>query len=168
MHLAPCPACRRHLRGDETLCPFCAACVEPTAAPIFRATPRMGRAAMLAFRTLAIGAAGATAGCGASHGRDDDAAIEDGGDDAAVPAPPDAGTDAGELPAPLYGGPTLMDAGFDAGVLAMYGGPTPEDAGTDAGGAVALYGGPTPVPVDRDAGDDGGAVVAAYGAPGTP
>lgn len=176
MHLAPCTRCDRHVRADASRCPFCdAPYLAPAPAP-FVPTPRVGRAALLAFRTLAIGAAGATAGCGASTGLDDgtaDAApgLEDAGATDAGVAPtdagtplPDAGFDAGTIPIPLYGAAPL-DAGTDAGVLAMYGGPTPFDAGTDGGGAMALYGGPTPIPVERDAGDDGGAIVNAYGAP---
>ncbi len=147
MSLTPCPACSRHVHTGSTACPFCAASLDPVReAPIFRASPRVGRAAILAFRTLALGAAG----CGVAH----------------VP-----GTDAGVIATdtgvePDDAGVVAADAGEDAGtIVAMYGGPVPPpDAGFDAGGAIALYGGPTPA-LDAGPDEDAGSVMNLYGAP---
>lgn len=146
MSLTPCPSCARHVRTGSSECPFCAACLDPARdAPIFRAPPRAGRAAILAFRTLALGAAG----CGVAHVPGTDAGV--------------VATDTGVEPEDA--GVVAPDAGpEDAGLVAMYGGPPPSDAGFDAGGAIALYGGPAP---ELDAGpdEDAGAVMNLYGGP---
>lgn len=48
--LAPCPTCQRHVKIDETACPFCATPLELISTPA-RAMPAgwMGRAAVFAF-----------------------------------------------------------------------------------------------------------------------
>ena len=59
-HLAPCPACNRHVDVAERACPFCA-----TSLPVaFRAQPpliplrgRLGRAALMAAGATLMGAA---------------------------------------------------------------------------------------------------------------
>lgn len=120
----PCVGCDRHLRSDETSCPFCGVEVVRVATP---GVPlkRLGRAAMFAFGATAL-----ATGCGDSHGPDD------GGDDfdAGPGGDVDAGFDAGNA-APPYGIPP-----FDGGPGDDDAGPG-EDAGGDAGTNVALYGG---------------------------
>jgi len=124
--LEPCPACTRHIRVDESTCPFCGAQVTTTFAALkARALPRtrLGRAALFAFGVSA--AAAVMPGCS----DDDD---DDGGKDTDGGA---ANQDAGGNPQPVYGAPSL-----DAGVE-----PPQEDGGglnnqPDAGGVVALYG----------------------------
>lgn len=166
--LSPCPCCERHVRAGSPACPFCSCELAPGfEAPIYRPTQRLGRAAMLAFRTLVIGAAGATVGCGASTGLEPP---DDGGATMLVDsgtARSDAGLDAG------------VDAGFDAGfdsgtVIAAYGAPPPPDAGVDSGTdptPIPAYGTPSPI---FDAGSDaamdldGGGTGNLYGAPPDP
>lgn len=152
--LLPCPSCDRHVRFDTPDCPFCAAPLPevPAQAPYLKPAGRLGRAAVLAFRTMVIGAAGV--GCGASTGPDlPDAEMiaEDGG----APAADGGAVDAG---------PGEFDAGFDAGgAIALYGGPMPADAGFDSGlGPAPAYGTPAPI---EDAGVDSGGVGNLYGAP---
>lgn len=153
-HLAACPSCARHVRVSETLCPFCAASLPdelrsrpPQALP----ASRLSRAATYALGTkglrgvmLTTGAAITAAtlsSCSAAYGSPPrDLGAEDLGSDATtidLGTSTDAAIDLGAAP---------VDAGTDAGMLAMYGGPPPTDAGQDAGvdfgGGVALYGAP--------------------------
>jgi hypothetical protein len=60
-HLRPCGACSRHVRADETRCPFCEAALE-AAPPAPAATAgRLGRAALMAVGvTVATVAAAST------------------------------------------------------------------------------------------------------------
>ena len=112
VRLHECPACARHVRIDETRCPFCATEVDaPSSLPLDTVRRGMRR---LAIFTVGAAMVGATAsGCGASHELDSgvasDAAV-------AVDAGSDAGSDAGQ------------DAGFDAGSIALpYGAPPADD-----------------------------------------
>jgi hypothetical protein len=155
--LEPCPHCRRHVRTDETVCPFCSAAIAQAMANApARAVPqgRLGRAALLAF--------GASVAAASGEGCDDDRNV-----------------------VPIYGNPVpIMDAGStdasapndrnntDAGNggVAIYGAPAPRDAGTsDAGvdaGADAGDAGRADASVDSgrvDAIDD--RFVPVYGAP---
>jgi len=145
--LSPCPSCSRHIRVDETTCPFCRSAIAIEVAPRSMPTQRLGRAA-----TFAFGAAIATSavGCGtATAPQDANVAAADGGADGS--------------PVPLYGAPSI-DAGHDAyfgGLDAAYGGP-PVDAGVD-GGLSAAYGAP---PGDANFPDTGTAPL--YGAPPPP
>lgn len=147
MQLEPCPSCKRHVRTDETVCPFCAAEIRGALANApTRAQPlqRLGRAALLTF--------GLTASASALVACDDDAPSDT--DDASIvqpvygaPVPPeDAGTlDAGSKDA------SVKDASTDAA--------TPADAGTDAAVNAGADAG-------QDAGHDSGPhVVPLYGAP---
>ncbi len=121
--LEPCPSCARHVRVDETSCPFCSATMpegfgaRSTAAP---EGPALTRAAI-----LFVGAA-AVAGCSSSS----------------TPNP---------MPMPLYGPApvdgSVQDAPYD-GPVALYG-PAPVDAGADSP-LPAPADGPGPV---RDAGN---------------
>ena len=158
--LSPCLRCARHVRVGSSECPFCAAFLPPGfEEPIFvQPARRLGRAAVLAFRTLVIGAAGVTTGCGAGTGldlsRDAAALVDAAAIDSGAPGL-DAGRDAGS------------DAGLDSSMpIAMYGGPIPEpDAGFDSGPEINVptYGAPAPL---FDAGADADAPVGyLYGAP---
>lgn len=123
--LIPCPSCARHVRANDTTCPFCAAALAlaPVAAPVLG--ERLGRAALFAF-----GAAMATnvAACSMSSTppTDTGTASPDTGS-----APADAGVDAAGNP--------------DSGFFPPYGTPPPEDAGPDMGGLSGAYGAPPPL-----------------------
>lgn len=144
VRLIPCPGCSRHVRAGELECPFCTSALGD--AHRVAARPRLPAARLGRAATFAFGAAVATSiqvtGCGDSTERPDDAgprvdssiATDAGGEDT------DAGgedTDAGTVD---------TDAGLedDGGAVApLYGGPTPVDAGQDAGGGVfPAYGAP--------------------------
>jgi hypothetical protein len=55
--LEPCPACRRHVRTDETACPFCEAALGGAASRRL-STTRVARAVVFAGAALATAAAG--------------------------------------------------------------------------------------------------------------
>jgi hypothetical protein len=115
----PCPGCQRHVKIDETSCPFCSAALSEHFGRLSaRALPRsrLGRAALFAF---GVGATSPLLTQCASDD-DDDEKQSDGG--------------------------TEGDDDEDGNVQPVYGAP-PEDAGTqvggdeDAGGVFPLYGG---------------------------
>lgn len=102
--LAPCPSCRRHVKLDEAVCPFCRASFETAPTPTSGdGVRRMHRVAAIA---LAAGVTTSAASCAAAYG----VPVEDSG------VPTDAGlVDAGEdddagAGAPEYGAPA-DDAG---------------------------------------------------------
>ena len=138
-HLAPCPACNRHVDVAESACPFCAIAL-PVA---FRAQQspaplrgRLGRAALMAAGATLMGAAA----CSSSD------AIS--GNDAATDRPV-----------------VSKDAGEDRSVVAVYGAPFPGTGGASATGGTSGTGGTTGSggTTARDAGEDR-SVVAIYGA----
>jgi hypothetical protein len=159
MQLEPCPACQRHVRTDETVCPFCAAAIASAMARAPRRVlprARLERAALMSFGLLVGAAAGVTLeACG-----DDD----------------DDDDEVGESVQPVYGAPpqserdAAVDAGRDAGMnntgIPVYGAPaqpSPRDAGArDAGTRDAGDAGDA----GRDAGDEH-AVAPVYGGPPT-
>lgn len=116
-----CGACERHVRSDESTCPFCSAALEPAPPPPMPKR-RLNRAATFAFGAAI---AGATA-CGGTHSGTDAGEETDAGS---------VEEDAGNV-APPYGTPA--DGGFDAGPIAQPYGAPPDDAG---GGPAPLYGG---------------------------
>lgn len=72
-HLRPCGGCARHVRADETFCPFCNEALPP--APPAREAPaaRLGRAALMAVgvtvaATAAVGTVTSISGCGDKSG----------------------------------------------------------------------------------------------------
>ncbi len=153
MPFVPCPSCRRHVRGDEPTCPFCANALDGAHAA--RAVPaanrRMSRGALFAF-AASMSVAGSVAACGGQT----------------EPAASDAAT--------------VSDSGADdtGGNVAMYG--APADTGvSDDGGPVAAYGAPpdtgaadTNVSDDASSADSGsddggseddGGIIPAYGLP---
>lgn len=71
--LVPCASCARHVRSHELACPFCGAAREPGGTSPARGIPR-GSSRAAAFALLAV----TTAGCAASHDRDDEPALEAG------------------------------------------------------------------------------------------
>ena len=90
--LEPCPHCHRHVRVDETACPFCAGAVDFTGvAPRVLPRIRLGRAATFAFGIAA-------SACGSDAPKPDarpaDAHVVDAPHDAHAPdafVDPDAG-----------------------------------------------------------------------------
>jgi hypothetical protein len=109
--LAPCPSCRRHVKIDESSCPFCHTAFPSALVPVEGdGARRLPRVAAIA---LAAGVTAASAGC-------------TGGVQPAYGVAIDAGDDAGATQ-PLYG--VAIDAGDDdAGANAPeYG--LPADAG---------------------------------------
>ena len=146
--LVPCPSCARHVRADETACPFCAAALpadlEARAVP---ASPRrLSRAAAFAFgASLTVAACGSevTTATGSTGG---------GGNATTGTGPNDDGgvhTHYG-LPAPDASDDGPAD---DGGGFVLYGPAPPPDAGpddaaadADAGGGQPIYGTPPPPP----------------------
>ena len=57
MSLHPCPECRRHIKNQETACPFCGTSVTPRSPAIVPAVRVAGRAAVV-FATAAAMACG--------------------------------------------------------------------------------------------------------------
>lgn len=137
--LAPCPACSRHVKTTERICPFCKGPLSDALADaaLPGASTRLTRAAAFAFTaSIAVAATGAAGleGCsGATVVEPSDAAAT--GDGTATDG------------APKNDGPV-----DDGGVQALYGA-VPVDAGPDTadddGGVQALYGA---VPVDSGPG----------------
>ncbi len=130
---ATCDACSRHVRAQDSVCPFCHAPVTSAARDILdRPGPRRSRAAIIAGAALAVG-------CSSS-------------DPVPLPlygGPPvvmeDGGFDAG-MAQPVYGAPVE-----DGGLVAVDGG-TRDDASVDAGGldrdgglTQPVYGTPAPL-----------------------
>jgi hypothetical protein len=123
--LHPCPACARHIRGDEATCPFCNAATPEGFGAVARAkiAAPMSRAAILFMGATAVSACSSSSSSGpvAAYG----------------PAPVDSGAqDAAEdtNPVALYG-PAMVDSGAkdateepDSGPMALYG-PAPVDSG---------------------------------------
>ncbi len=58
MSLVPCPECRRHVRRNEEMCPFCAAAIAERLAAIPErrwSTARLGRAALISLAAAGVG-----------------------------------------------------------------------------------------------------------------
>ena len=119
--LVPCPWCARHVRADETSCPFCKSTLSDglTSAVVPAASSRLSRAAAFAF-TASIAVTGCASG------------TTGGGIDSGANAP-----DTGGLQPP-YGHPPHEDAdappSIDAGA--------PDTSTPDDGGLQAAYGAP--------------------------
>jgi hypothetical protein len=141
MMLEPCPSCQRHVRTDESRCPFCAADIaQPLAALPKRKLPdqRLSRAALMTF-----GIAASAAGVAVLEGCEDDtravaiygapAQPADAGKDASTPS--NAGKDSGlsMSATPVYGAPAQpLDAGLRDASTSDAAHPDAGDAG-DAG-----------------------------------
>lgn len=141
---SPCPACQRHVRRNETACPFCAAALPP--APACNpgipcdAIPRDAKRATVIALSLGLAA---TAACA-----DNDTAI--------YGAPPQAGAAgtfaSGGTAGSNSGGSSSGGAGSGGTAGTNSGGTagTANTAGTDSGGAAGAAGAPT----ETDAGSD--------------
>jgi hypothetical protein len=147
-HLAPCPACNRHVDLAETACPFCAAAL----AESFRGQPqtvapprRLSRAALMAAGATLMGAAAC---------RSNDAIT--GGKDAATDRRPVFYD--GPVGVPIYGAPFTGTGGISgAGGITGTGGAV-STGGTDAGNDGATDAAPA-----RDAAQER-SIIAIYGA----
>jgi hypothetical protein len=123
---SPCPACQRHVRGHERVCPFCSVALSPACAPgtPCQAIPRGAKRATLIALSL-----GAVAACSSM---DDDTAV-----------------------VPVYGAPAAPVAGA-GGTASNAGGTSSggtNAGGTDFGGSSA--GGTDNGGTSGAAGDDG-------------
>ncbi len=140
--LVPCYECSRHVRPDETHCPFCGESVPFVPIRPARRWRHLGRAALLGFAAATMSACGGGAD-GADDGTVDDGSDGSGGE--AVPAygapadpPPDRGQD-GQ-------GDDGQGDGTDNGSEGSEGSEGSADEGDplDHGTPVALYGVPAP------------------------
>jgi hypothetical protein len=172
--LEPCPTCQRHVRVNETSCPFCGANVEALGALPARTLPstRLGRAALFAFGVTAAATAAGTTGCveepDPGLDEDDDGAGEGSNDASAASSVSDASAGGGA-------GGSVRDAGgsisLDAGtVVALYGLAVPGGGGQPGGGFIPDAARPFDPPVrdagrskDSGPGGDLGGAVALYG-----
>lgn len=138
--LVPCPACARHVRQGDSICPFCGAkAAFSPGAPIVQ-RGRMSRAAM--FAAGAAGAALAMTDCSSNS------QPLDGGSGAALDASNDAtGADAAQGAPDAAGGSSDGTTGSDDGSTRA------SDASTEVGSIVALYGAVAP---PRDGSTEGG------------
>lgn len=167
--LVPCPACSRHVRKNETACPFCAtelslAHLPPPALP----RSRLGRAATFAFGATLAGAALVACGGESEEGKKGSGGQSAGGTTTKAGSSSGGNTTAGNNAmggniAQPYGVPPIGGAGFGnfggSETNAGSGGQTSAGAGgqTDAGtgnggtGVAPPYGTPPagsgPVPV---------------------
>ncbi len=130
---ATCDACSRHVRAQDSVCPFCQAPITSAARDILdRPGPRRSRAAILAGAALAVGCSSSEPVAQPAYGLADPIAFDGGGD---------AG-----MAQPVYGAPVE-----DGGLVAVDGG-TSDDASVDAGGldrdgglTQPVYGTPAPL-----------------------
>lgn len=154
--LVPCPSCTRHVRSNETQCPFCRTDLpaELAARVVPAARVRLDR---LAAFTFAASLAATAAACGGKSvepipsSSSEEIAGERGGDakksgseSKKVNPEPDR-EESG--PAPMYGMPPPGDDDDDwGGTSGMYGMPPPPPRTEDGGTSAAMYGMP---PGDR-------------------
>ena len=87
--LVPCPACNRHLRISEQVCPFCGRQLSPhsrTRAPAAPSLRRLSRSALFAAGATMMGAAA----CSSTTIKHDDAGVDSSGmhSDAGSDGPP--------------------------------------------------------------------------------
>jgi len=144
-HLVACPACARHVRASEAVCPFCASAVPDAmraSTPRRPPTERLSRAAMYAFGVGGLAVAAAC--CSSSTKTPDDSGA---GHDAEVY---DALSAAHYGGTPLYGAPgqPLPDAGDQGDATGA------ADAGIDSPMGQAAYGGF--IPLDASSGTGSG------------
>ena len=152
-HLAPCPACNRHVDVAESACPFCAVAL-PVAFRSQQAPAqlrgRLGRAALMAAGATLMGAAACSSNDAISStdaATDRPAVSKDAGEDRSVVAvygAPFTGTGGvsatggtngagGATGAGGSSGTTARDAGEDRSVVAIYGAAVPADPGKPEG-----------------------------------
>ena len=121
MNLFPCPACVRHVRVDEAVCPFCSASLADVERPVARRGPgvRLSRAARFAF---GVGTLSVACGTGGQNGEVQDASSSDVEHD----------VQAVSYDASFYGSVAAIDAGADAFEAAAREGGAKGDAPVDA------------------------------------
>ncbi len=114
--LIPCGGCGRHVRANESACPFCGATIEAEAAA--RAVPsagaRLGRAALFAFgATIAVTATACGGGTPSGDAAVQDSQVQPDGQMMALygAPPPDAGPVDDGSPGARYGAVPAPDAG---------------------------------------------------------
>jgi hypothetical protein len=153
-HLAPCPACNRHVDVAETACPFCAAVLAPSfraARPLGPPPRRLGRAALMTAGAALMGAAACSANDAIAVEKKDATPSYDGSRVVAS-----------------YGGPIILGSGGTSGAggnvgsggaVATGGAGGVTDAGSHGAADAATDAAPT-----RDASQDR-TFIAIYGAP---
>jgi hypothetical protein len=96
--LVPCPGCDRHVKSEDTTCPFCQAALAP-ARPCVGCSgplaPRLARAALVAAGAALLGAACQSRSVIVPYGVSPqprfDAGTQSDGDGAPADGPPDSG-----------------------------------------------------------------------------
>jgi hypothetical protein len=123
MHLSSCPDCSRHVRVNESACPFCGVSLDLDGGEPILPQRRLGRAALFAFgATLASGVT--LAGCGSD---DDDGGGGTGGTGATGGSGGGSGGSSGTAGTAGSGGTAGSASGGTAGLQAAYG--LPPDSG---------------------------------------
>jgi hypothetical protein len=127
--LLPCPTCRRHVRADETRCPFCSDTILRAASPQTVVMPkgRLSRVGIFLFASVSATACGSVQDVGAPSVDATADTLDHGGDARA-----------------LYGSPGEVGPPFDTATTDSFGA-SDGDAGTDGdakdtGGSSAIYG----------------------------
>ena len=117
--LSPCPSCHRHVRVEETVCPFCSAALPERAGPETITAPRarLSRAALFAAGATLLGAAACSSS--SNNGNTDGVTGGTHQDGAAGTGGHDGGNDAANDGAAGTGGQAGSDAGT-GGHIAIY------------------------------------------------
>jgi hypothetical protein len=109
--LHPCPACDRHIRAGETVCPFCSATVPDgfgasACAPVLLGAERLSRAALvcLAAGAMAVACSKASSSASEASGNGGSAATE------AASAPTESARPSRDMRVAVYGGPAPPDS----------------------------------------------------------
>jgi hypothetical protein len=133
-NLQPCPSCARHIKTEESTCPFCGQATPQGFSGLVRprgAAP-LSRAAVLFMSATAVTGLAAPLACsstssGGGGNEVDSGHVDSGGPVAAYgPAIVDSGQQDSGGPVAAYG-PAIIDSGT-------------QDAAQDSGGPVAAYG----------------------------
>jgi hypothetical protein len=106
----PCPACKRHVTTDETVCPFCAAPL-PDCSQKVKRTPLKGRLSRAALLAVGAGAALISSSCaGSAYG---------------LPTTGSGGTSMSDGSTNGDGSGGASGSGGAGGAVALYGAPAP-------------------------------------------
>jgi hypothetical protein len=133
-NLQPCPSCARHIKTEESLCPFCGQATPQGFSGLVR--PRgpapLSRAAVLFMSATAVTGLAAPLACSSTSSGGGGNEVDSGHVDSGGPVA-------------AYG-PAIVDSGQQeagqqdsGGPVAAYG-PASVDSGMDSGGPVAAYG----------------------------
>ncbi len=175
--LQPCEACSRHVKANESACPFCGAAITAGRAPLTAPFSRMTAAALVAAAVAASECGGTdTTASGVFYGSPEPTStgtsIETStgtstatstktSTDTSIATSIDTSTDTStETTPPGY--KTLTTTGVKTGTMTgvgvFYGAPEPTTPITETATAVAAYGGPGPIVdasvPDKDASDE--------------